>query len=276
MSLNRIPIFAWAMFIQSWMVIFAMPAVMACSGMLLFDRTVGTHFFNPGENGDPLLWQHLFWFFGHPEVYIIFIPATGMISEIVQTFARRPVFGYPAIVLSLVAQGFIGFGLWMHHMFATGLPKMGETFFTAASMIISIPSGVQIFCWIATLWLGRPRISVPVLYVIGFMLIFVIGGLTGVMIASVPFDFQAHDTFFIVAHFHYVLLGGAVMFPLFGALYYWFPKMTGRLQNARLAVWTFWILFAGFNVTFFPMHILGLWGMPRRVYTYLSGTGWAV
>ncbi len=274
MSLNRIPVFAWAMFVQSWMVIFAMPAVMACSGMLLFDRTVGTHFFNPGENGDPLLWQHLFWFFGHPEVYIIFIPATGMISEIVQTFARRPVFGYPAIVLSLVAQGFIGFGLWVHHMFATGLPQMGETFFTAASMIISIPSGVQIFCWIATLWLGRPRVSVPLLYVIGFVLIFVIGGLTGVMIASVPFDFQAHDTFFIVAHFHYVLLGGAVMFPLFGALYYWFPKMTGRLQNARLAVWTFWILFVGFNVTFFPMHILGLWGMPRRVYTYLSGTGW--
>jgi cytochrome c oxidase subunit I+III len=273
MSLNRLPLFVWAMLVTSFMILFAMPAVMMSSGYLALDRLIGTHFFNPAEGGDALLWQHLFWFFGHPEVYIIFIPALGFVSSIVETSARRPIFGYPAMVLSLISTAFIGFGLWVHHMFATGLPQLGESFFTVASMMIAIPSGIQIFCWIATLWGRRPRLSPPLLFVLGFFCIFILGGLTGVMLASVPLDLQVHDTFFVVAHFHYVLIGGAV-FPLFGAFFYWFPKMTGRLLNERLGRWTFWLLFIGFNVTFFPMHILGLKGMPRRVYTYLPQTGW--
>ncbi|HEV2801113.1 MAG TPA: cytochrome c oxidase subunit I [Pyrinomonadaceae bacterium] len=273
MSVNRIPLFVWALLVMSFMVIFAMPAVMTSSLFLTLDRLVGTHFFNPAEGGDPLLWQHLFWFFGHPEVYIIFIPALGFVSSIIQTFTRRPNFGYTALVLSMIATGFIGFGLWVHHMFATGLPQLGESFFTAATMMIAIPSGVQIFCWIATLWSGRPQFKTPLLFVLGFFFIFVLGGLSGVMQASVPVNLQVHDTFFVVAHFHYVLIGGAV-FPLFGAFYYWFPKMTGRMMSERLGRWNFALLFVGFNLTFFPMHQLGLQGMPRRVYTYLPGTGW--
>jgi cytochrome c oxidase subunit 1 len=273
MSLHRIPIFVWAMTIMSFMVMFAMPAVMTSSLFLTLDRLVGTHFYNQAEGGDPLLWQHLFWFFGHPEVYIVFIPALGYVASIIQTFSRRRMFGYTALVLSMIATGFIGFGLWVHHMFATGLPQLGSSFFTAASMMIAIPSGVQIFCWIATLWGGRPRFKSPLLFVVGFFFIFVAGGLSGVMQASVPVDLQLHDTFFVVAHFHYVLIGGAV-FPLFGAFHYWFPKFTGRMLNESLGKLTFWLMFVGFNVTFFPMHQLGLQGMPRRVYTYLPQMGW--
>jgi cytochrome c oxidase subunit 1 len=273
MTLDRMPLYVWAMLVTAWMIVFAMPAVMAGSMLLAMDRLVGTHFFNPAEGGDALLWQHLFWFFGHPEVYIIFIPALGFVSTIVSTFARRPVFGYVAMVLSLIATGFIGFGLWVHHMFATDIPSLGQSFFTAASMMIAIPSGVQIFCWIATLWRGRLRLATPLLFVIGFVLIFVFGGLTGVMLASEPLDLQLHDTFFVVAHFHYVLIGGAV-FPLFGAIYYWFPKMTGRMLSERAGRWNVALLFIGFNLTFFPMHVLGLRGMPRRIYTYLPQTGW--
>jgi cytochrome c oxidase subunit I+III len=273
MTLNRMPLYVWAMLVQSFMVLFAMPWVASASMFLAMDRLVGTHFFNPAEGGDALLWQHLFWFFGHPEVYIIFVPALGFVSSIVATFTRRPVFGYPAMVLSMVATGFLAFGLWVHHMFVTGIPQLGASFFTAASMMIAIPSGVQIFCWIATIWLGRPRFTVPFLFVLGFVTLFLIGGFTGVMIAAVPFDTQVHDTFFIVAHFHYVLIGGAV-FPLFGAFYYWFPKVTGRMLDERLGRWNFWLFFIGMNVTFFPMHELGFLGMPRRVYTYLPETGW--
>jgi cytochrome c oxidase subunit 1 len=246
---------------------------MLASSFLIMDRLIGTHFFNPAEGGDALLWQHLFWFFGHPEVYIIFVPALGFVSEIVATFARRPVFGYPAVVLSLIATGFLAFGLWVHHMFVTGLPQLGASFFTAASMLIAIPTGIQIFCWIATLWDGRPQFRTPLLFVLGFFFIFVIGGLTGVMLASVPLNAQVHDTYFVVAHLHYVLIGGAV-FPLFGAFYYWFPKVTGRLLDERAGRWKFWLFFIGFNLTFFPMHQLGLIGMPRRVYTYPGGLGW--
>jgi cytochrome c oxidase subunit I len=273
MSLHRIPIFVWAMLVMSFMVMFAMPAVMTGSLFLTLDRLVATHFYNPAEGGDPLLWQHLFWFFGHPEVYIIFIPALGFVSSIIQTFSRRPVFGYTALVLSMVATGFIGFGLWVHHMFATGLPQLGSSFFTAASMMIAIPSGTQIFCWIATLWGGRPSFKSPMLFVLGFFFIFVLGGLSGVMQASVPVDLQLHDTYFVVAHFHYVLIGGAV-FPLFGAFHFWFPKITGRMLGDGLGKLCFWLMFIGFNVAFFPMHQLGLQGMPRRVYTYLPETGW--
>jgi cytochrome c oxidase subunit 1 len=273
MTLGRMPLFLWAMLVTSFMVIFAMPAVMLASSFLISDRLVGTQFFNVAEGGDALLWQHLFWFFGHPEVYIIFIPALGMISTIVATFSRRPVFAYPYMVLALIATGFLAFGLWVHHMFATGLPHLGNSFYTAASITIALPSAVQIFAWIATIWSGRPRFATPLLFVIGFLAIFVLGGLTGVMVASVPLDLQLHDTYFVVAHFHYVLIGGAV-FPLFGAFYYWFPKITGRLLDETLGKWNFWLFFVGFNVTFFPMHYLGLIGMPRRVYTYPPGLGW--
>ena len=273
MSLNRIPLYVWAMLVTSFMVVFAMPAVMLSSLMLALDRLVDTHFFNPAEGGDVLLWQHLFWFFGHPEVYIIFIPALGMVSTILSASTRREIFGYLPMVLSLIATGFIGFGLWVHHMFATGLPQLGASFFTAASMMIAIPSGTQIFCWLATLWGSRPRIRTPLLYVLGFVFLFVIGGLTGVMLAAVPLDLQVHDTYFVVAHFHYVLIGGA-LFPLLGGLFFWFPKVTGRMPSERLGRVSFWLVFLGFNLTFFPLHLLGLEGMPRRVYTYLPGTGW--
>ena len=273
MTLSRLPLFVWAALVMAFMVVFAMPWVATGSQYLAADRMVSTHFFNPAEGGDALLWQHLFWFFGHPEVYIIFVPATGMVSALLPAMVRRPVFGYPAIVLALIANGFVGFGLWVHHMFATTVPQMGESFFTAASMIIAIPSGIQIFCWIATLWGGRPRFHTPLLFVLGFITLFTIGGVTGVMLASVPFDLQAHDTYFVVAHFHYVLIGGAV-FPLWAAFYFWFPKVTGRMLSERLGKWNFWLFFLGMNVTFFPMHWLGLQGMPRRVYTYLEGMGW--
>jgi cytochrome c oxidase subunit 1 len=274
MSLNRMPLFCWSMLIQSFMVVFAMPAVvMASTVTLLNDRTIGTHFVNPAEGGDPILYQHIFWFFGHPEVYIIFIPALGMVSMILEANSRRGIFGYPAIVLSLVGNGFIAFGLWVHHMFATGLPQIGAAYFTAASMMIAITSGVQIFCWIATLWSGRLRMTAAMHFVFGFIFIFVLGGMTGVMLASIPFDLQAHDTYFVVAHFHYVLIGGA-LFPLFGAFHYWFPKATGRMIDETLGKISFWILFIGFNLTFFPLHIVGMNGMPRRIYTYGPEMGW--
>jgi heme/copper-type cytochrome/quinol oxidase subunit 1 len=274
MSLNRIPMFCWGMLVQSFMVLFAMPAVMIASNIfLLTDRTIGTHFSNPAEGGDPLLYQHVFWFFGHPEVYIIFIPALGMVSAIVSTNARRVIFGYPVMVLSIVATAFIGFGLWVHHMFATGLPQIGEAYFTAASMMIGITSGAQIFCWLATMWSGRLRLNAAMHFVLGFIFIFVMGGLTGIILAAIPLDLQVHDTFFVVAHFHYVLIGGA-LFPLFGAFHHWFPKFTGRMIDERMGKISFWILFVGFNLTFFPMHLLGLKGMTRRIYTYPAEMGW--
>ncbi|HEY8592442.1 MAG TPA: cytochrome c oxidase subunit I [Sphingomicrobium sp.] len=272
MTLARMPLFAWAMLVVAVMIIFSMPSVALASGMLLSDRLIGTHFFNAYEHGDNLLWQHLFWFFGHPEVYIIFLPATGFVSMIVETFCRRPIFGHSVVVLALVSTGILSFGLWVHHMFTTGLPRVGYSFFTAASMTVAIPTGLQIFCWIATMWDGRPRFAVPMLYVIGFIVTFVIGGLTGVMLAAVPIDLQLHDTYFVVAHFHYVLIGGAV-FPLLGALTYWYPKITGRMMSERLGKIGFWTMFIGFQVAFFPMHIAGMLGMPRRVYTYPAGLG---
>jgi cytochrome c oxidase subunit I+III len=275
MSLNRIPLFVWAQLIVSFMVIFAMPVVMLCSTMLSMDRltNVSTHFYNPAEGGDVILWQHLFWFFAHPEVYIIFIPASAFVSTIVPVFARRKTFGYLALVLSMIAVAFIGFGVWVHHMFATPLPRLGQSMFTASSLLIVIPNSIQIFCWLATLWGGKPQIKLPLLFILGFIATFVIGGLSGVLIASVAIDLQVHDTFFIVAHLHYVLIGGAV-FPLFAATYYWFPKWTGRFLDEKLGKINFWLLFAGFNLTFFPMHQLGLRGMTRRIYTYSADTGW--
>jgi cytochrome c oxidase subunit 1 len=273
MTLNRMPLYVWTMLVTSFMVLFAMPSVMLASTALITDRLVGTHFYNPAEGGDALLWQHLFWFFGHPEVYLIFIPPLGFMSSIIATFSRRPIYGYPAMVLAVIATAFLAFGLWVHHMYATNIPELGKSFFTASSAMIAIPTAVQIFCWISTLWTGRLNFRTPLLFARGFFFILTLGGLTGIILASVALDLQVHDTFFVVAHLHYVLIGGAV-FPLFGAFYYWFPKFTGRLLGEALGKWNFWLFFIGFNVSFFPMHLLGLAGMPRRVWTYPAGMGW--
>jgi cytochrome c oxidase subunit 1 len=273
MTLARMPIFLWAMMIAALMTIFALPAVMLVTSMLISDRLVATHFFDAAMGGDVVLFQHLFWFFGHPEVYLIFIPALGFVSSIVETFSRRTVFGYVPMVLSLVTIAVLAFGLWVHHMFAVGLPKLGDSFYTAASMVIALPAGLQIFCWIATIWSGRPVFKTPLLWIVGFIATFVIGGLSGVMTASAPLDLQLTDTYFVVAHLHYVLVGGA-LFPLFGAFCYWYPKATGRLMSEPWGKLAFWLIVGGFNLAFFPMHILGLMGMPRRVYTYAPQMGW--
>ncbi len=230
-------------------------------------------FYDATKGGDPLLWQHLFWLFGHPEVYIIFLPSAGMVSMIIPTFARVPLVAYAWVALAAIAVGFLSFGLWVHHMFATGLPLLSLSFFSAASSAIAIPMGVQVFAWIATLWDGKPTLRVPMLFVLGFLVIFTIGGLTGVMVAAVPYDWQVHDTHFVVAHLHYVLVGGMV-FPVFAALYYWAPIVTGRMLSERLGRWAFWLMFVGFNAAFLPMHVTGLLGMPRRVYTYPPDLGW--
>jgi cytochrome c oxidase subunit I+III len=273
MTLARMPVFVWAMLVTSFMVIFAMPPLMVASLMLELDRSVGTQFFNPLALGEPLLWQHLFWWFGHPDVYIIQLPAFGIVTSVVIAAARRPIVGYTAIVLATFAIGFLSFGLWVHHMYATGLPLLGMSFFAAASMMVAIPSGVQVFCWIATIWNGRVVLTTAFLFVVGTILTFVMGGVTGVMLASVPFDLQVHDTFFVVAHFHYVLFGSLV-FPLFAGFYHWYPKLTGRLLSERLGRWNFGLMFAGTHLTFFPQHQLGFEGMPRRVFTYLPELGW--
>jgi cytochrome c oxidase subunit I+III len=272
-ALHRLPIFAWAMLVFAVMIIFAFTPLIVATLMLELDRKAITSFFVPEAGGDPLLWQHLFWFFGHPEVYIMFIPAIGMVSQILPVFTRRPLVGYTLVVMALIAIGFISFGLWVHHMFATGLSPTALGFFAAASLLIAIPSGVQIFAWIATIWTGRPVWRTPLLFIVGFILIFVVGGVTGTMVGSVPFDLQVHDSFFVVAHFHYVLIGG-VVFPFYAMLYYWLPKVTGRLLSERLGKWQFWLMFIFFNVAFFPMHELGMRGMPRRIYTYGAGLGW--
>jgi cytochrome c oxidase subunit I+III len=273
MGLGRIPVFAWAMLVFATMVIFAFPAVILATTLLELERALGWPFFVAERGGDPLLWQHLFWFFGHPEVYIIFLPAAGMVSMIVPTIARTPLVAYRFVVLALVATGFLSFGLWVHHMFATGIPRLSLSFFQAASMAVAIPSGIQVFAWIATLASGRVTLTTPALFILGFLVIFVVGGLTGVMVAVIPFDWQAHDTYFVVAHLHYVLIGGMV-FPLFAAFYYWTPFMSRQPLSERLGRWVFGLVFIGVNLTFFPMHITGLAGMPRRVHTYAAGYGW--
>jgi cytochrome c oxidase subunit I len=273
MTLARMPIFLWAMLIAALMTIFALPSVMLVTSMLISDRMVATHFFDPATGGDVVLFQHLFWFFGHPEVYIIFIPALGFVAAIIETFSRRPVFGYAPIVLSLVSIAVLAFGLWVHHMFAVGLPKLGDSFYTSASLVIAVPTGIQMFCWIATIWSGRPSFQTPMLWVIGFIVTFVVGGLSGLMTASAPLDLQLTDTYFVVAHLHYVLVGGAI-FPLLGAFCYWYPKATGRLMSETWGKVSFWLIFGGFNLGFFPMHFLGLMGMPRRIYSYHQELGW--
>ncbi len=275
MSIGRMPIYVWAMLVMAFSLIFAFTPLIVGSALLELDRKIGTQFFNPDLGGSPILWQHLFWIFGHPEVYLQFVPAAGMVSMIVPVFSRRPIAGYTYIAMAIVATGFISFGLWVHHMFTVGLPQVALTLFSAASIVIAVPSGVQVLSWITTIYSGRPVWKTPFLFIVGFLILFTLGGITGVMVGVVPFDWQVHDSFFVVAHFHYVLIGG-VTFPIFAALYYWLPKFTGRLLNERIGRWHFWLMFIGFNITFFPMHIVGLLGMPRRVYTYQVGFGWDV
>jgi cytochrome c oxidase subunit I+III len=275
MSLDKLPIFDWAMLIFAGMIVVAFPAVILATMLLEIERAFGWPFFTAASGGDPLLWQHLFWFFGHPEVYIIFLPAAGLVSMIVPTIARKPLVGYRFIVVALLATGFFSFGLWVHHMFATGIPSLSLAFFSAASMAVAVPSGIQVFSWIATLAAakGKIRLTTPALFVLGMLFIFTLGGLTGVMVAMVPFDWQAHDSYFIVAHLHYVLIGGMV-FPLFACFYYWGPLFLQRQFSERWGRWCFWLMFIGFNVTFLPQHVAGLMGMPRRVWTYREGLGW--
>jgi cytochrome c oxidase subunit I+III len=273
MTLARLPLFAWAMLVTAFMIIFAFTTLVVGSLLLELSRSFDFKFFEPEVGGSSLLWQHLFWIFGHPEVYIQFLPAAGAVSMILPVFARRRLAGYGWVVAAFVAIGFMSFALWAHHMFAVGLSPVVSNFFSAASIAIGIPAGVQIFAWLVTLWVGRPVWKTPLLFVVGFLVTFVIGGITGIMVASAPFDLQAHDSYFVVGHLHYVLIGG-VAFPIFAAAYYWLPKFTGRLLNERLGRWNFWLMFVGLNLTFFPMHIVGLLGMPRRVYTYTEESGW--
>ena len=273
MTLRRMPVYAWAMLVVAVMIVFAFPAVIAGTALLELERAFDWPFFIADRGGDPILWQHLFWFFGHPEVYIIFLPAAGMVSTMVPTIAGTPLVGRRAIIVALVGVGFFSFGLWAHHMFTSGLGVLEMSFISAASMAVAIPTGIQVFAWIATLWNGRVQMTSPALFLMGFMFIFVLGGLTGVMVAVIPFDWQVHDTYFIVAHLHYVLIGGMV-FPVFAAMYYWLPLVKGQRMSESLARWVFWMMFGGFNLAFFPMHITGLQGMPRRVYTYDTQLGW--
>jgi len=273
MSINRVPILIWGTLTASAANIFAIPAVSLAFFLLWMDRNVGTHFFDVTTGGSAMLWQHLFWMFGHPWVYAIVLPAMGMVSDGLPVFVRRPLVGYTVVALATVATMVLGFGVWVHHMFATGLPNVSLSFFSAASLIIAVPSSVGVFAWIATIWTGRPVFTTAFMFFASVIVLFVIGGVSGFMTGSVPVDWQLTDTYFIVAHIHYVLIGINV-FPVVGATYFWFPKFTGRLMDERLGRWNFWTMFIGFNIGFFPMHISGLMGMPRRVYTYADGMGW--
>jgi cytochrome c oxidase subunit I+III len=273
MTLSRMPVYAWSMLVIALMIVFAFPAIIAGTALLELERAYDWPFFIPARGGDPILWQHLFWFFGHPEVYIIFLPAAGMVSTMLPSLVGARLVGHRAVVIALGAVGVVSFALWAHHMFTAGLSLWSATLVSAASMIVAVPTAVQVFAWIATLWRGQAKINAPMLFLLGFLFIFVLGGLTGVMVALLPFDWQAHDSYFIVAHLHYVLIGGLV-FPMFGALYYWLPLVNGHRMSERLARWVFGLMFTGMNLAFFPMHISGLLGMPRRVYTYSTEMGW--
>jgi cytochrome c oxidase subunit I len=267
MGWGRLPLFVWTLLIYAVLLILALPVVAAAATMLLTDRHFGTNFFDPTQGGDPLLYQHLFWFFGHPEVYIMILPGFGIISEVLPVFARKPIFGYKAIAAATAVIGFLSLIVWAHHMFATPSPAIVLTFFMLASFLIAIPTGIKVFNWVATLWRGTVEYRTPLLFSCAFIAVFVAGGVTGVILAIFPVDWQLHDTYFVVAHFHYVLVGGAI-FAIFAGIYYWFPKMTGRMMNEGLGKLSVAIMFVGFNLTFAVQHSLGLEGMPRRVYEY--------
>jgi len=273
MSISKMPLMLYSTGTMSIIAILSLPALTACNIMLELDRQWQTHFFDVARGGHPLLWQQLFWFFGHPWVYIVFLPATGMISMMVPVFSRRPIVGYAYIAASTVLTGLVGFGVWLHHMFTTGIGHLGMSFFAAASMTISIFTIIQVIAWVATMWLGKPVMTAAMHYVVGFIALIVVGGLSGVATAVIPLDWQINDSYWVVAHIHYVLVGGN-LFPVLAALYYWTPKMTGRLMNERWGKISFWVTFIGFQLAFFTMHILGVAGMPRRVYTYVSGLHW--
>ena len=273
MTLLRMPMFVWATFVTMLLILFAFPPLTVNLFLLMFDRLLGTNFFNVAHGGNVLIWQHLFWIFGHPEVYIVVLPAFGILSEVVPTHARKALFGYESMVLAVVVIAFLSFMVWTHHMFTVGLGPVVNSIFAASSMLIAVPTGVKIFNWLATMWGGRIRFTTAMHWVLGFIPTFVIGGMSGVMLASAPADYQYNDSYFVVAHFHYVLIGGTV-FAIFAATYHWFPKIFGRLLDERLGKIAFWFTFVGFNATFFPMHFLGLEGMPRRIATYPAGLGW--
>ena len=274
MSWGRIPLFIWSILVYAILLIIALPPVAAAVTMLLTDRHFGTHFFDPTAHGSPVLWQHLFWFFGHPEVYIMILPGFGIISEVIPVFSRKPVFGYKAIAASTAVIAFLATLVWAHHLFASPIPIVVLGFFMLSSFLIGIPTGVKIFNWVATLWRGSIVTTTALYFAVGFIAIFLVGGITGIFLATFPVDWQLTDTYFVVAHFHYVLMGGAV-FSIFAGVYYWYPKITGRLMNETVGKLSFWLMFVGFNVAFFVQHALGLSGMPRRVYTYQPGLGWS-
>ena len=274
MSVNRLPILVYGTLTASIANLFAVPAVSLACFMLWLDRNFETNFFAASGGGQPLLWQHLFWVFGHPWVYALVLPAMGIVSDALPVFCRRPLVGFTLVAIATVSTMLLGFGVWVHHMFATGLPPLALSFFSAASFVIAIPSAIAVFAWIATIWAGRPRFDTPFLFFAGFVLLFVIAGVSGFMTAALALDWQLTDTYFIVAHIHYVLIGINV-FPVVGGIHFWFPKFTGRMLSERLGKWTFWVMFVGFNLAFFPMHVLGLIGMPRRVYTYPTGLGFS-
>src|SRR5581483_5715165 len=273
MSWMRMPLFVWAILTYAILLVLVLPALSAGLTLLLLDRQVGTHFFIPDAGGSALLWQHVFWFFGHPEVYIMILPAMGIVSEVIPVFSRKPIFGYKAVAISTLVIAFYSMLVWAHHMFAVGLPWGLQVFFMLSSMLIAVPTGVKILNWLATLWRGNLSFDTPMLFALGFIAVFTMGGLSGIFLAAFPVDWYVHDTYYVVAHLHYVLFGGSI-FGIFAGLHYWWPKMFGRMLDERLGKWTFWLIFGGFNVTFFPQHMLGLLGMPRRVYTYDHGGLW--
>jgi len=273
MTLARMPMFVWVMLIDSWLIIIALPPLSAAQIMLLIDRFLGGNFFNTQNGGSAVLWQHFFWIFGHPEVYILIFPAFAILSEVIPIFSRKPIFGRPAMVGAVAAIGFISLGVWAHHMFAVGMTSWSNTFFTASTMIVGIPTGIKIFNWTATMYGGKIRLATPMLFCCAFLFQFLIAGLTGIMLATGPFDWQLHDSYFVVGHFHFTLVAGLV-FALFAGMYYWFPKVSGRMYHEKMGKWHFWLFLIGVELTFVPMHFLGFLGMPRRIYTYEAGRGW--
>jgi cytochrome c oxidase subunit 1 len=275
MALRKVPFFVWTMLWTSVLILFAIPPLTAGLAMVLLDRTLGAHFFDVQNGGSALLWQHVFWFFGHPEVYILILPVFGMVSEIIPVFSRKVLFGYEFMAAATAAIAFISLGVWAHHMFAVGMSRSADLFFVVSTLLVSIPTGIKFFNWLATMFGGRISLASPMLFCVGFLSMFLIGGLTGIMLGAAPFDFQLTDTYFVVGHFHFVLIGGT-LFGVMAGIHYWYPKVTGRMLSERLARWQFWLLYIGFLLTFGPMHVSGMIGMPRRIYTYDAGRGWEI
>ena len=275
MTLMRMPLFVWMMIVTNFMIILALPALSAAQIMLLIDRYLGGHFFDTQSGGSAVLWQHFFWIFGHPEVYILIIPAFACLSEIIPVFSRKPIFGYPVMVGATTMIAIISFSVWAHHMFSVGMTSMGNTFFAISTMLVSVPTGIKIFNWLGTMYGGKIRLELPMIFCLGFLFQFLVAGLTGIMLAVAPFDWQLTDSYFVVAHFHYTLVGG-LLYGIFAGFYYWYPKALGRLLNGKLGLWHFWLFTIGFHLTFDTMHFSGLLGMPRRIYTYDPGRGWEV